>query len=274
MSRIHDALKQMDITREPEISASPLPKVREVEDVAAIPSLLTTASETAWEFDPTIALSFDDPSPKAAEEFRSLRLRFQQIREKQPLRSVVVTSTLAGEGKSFVAVNLSRVLALQSSSRVLLIDGDLRGRQQHKTFGVPPSPGLSEYLLGEAEDHEVLQRGKDENLFLIPAGRKVGGTTELIANGRFRTLVTRLSALFDWIIVDSAAATGVSDACLLANSCDGILMVVRSHKTPVDDVRRALERFPEASYLGIVLNEIHDAKGSKPTTRFKSDSEL
>src|SRR5215813_10284220 len=101
MSRIHDALKQMDITREPEISRSPLPNMRDVEDVPAIPSLLTSACETAWEFDPAFALSFDDPSPKAAEEFRSLRLRFQQIREKQPLRSVVVTSALAGEGKSF-----------------------------------------------------------------------------------------------------------------------------------------------------------------------------
>jgi len=262
MSRIHDALKQMDITREPEISRSPLPNMRDVEDVPAIPSLLTSACETAWEFDPAFALSFDDPSPKAAEEFRSLRLRFQQIREKQPLRSVVVTSALAGEGKSFVALNLCRVLALKSSSRVLLIDGDLRGRQQHRTFGVPPSPGLSEYLLGEAEEHEVLQRGKADNLFLIPAGRKVGGTAELIANGRFHTFVSHLSALFDWIIVDSAAATSVSDTCLLANSCDGILMVVRSHKTPVDDVRRALERFPETSYLGIVLNEIHDAKSS------------
>ena len=110
MSRIHDALKQMDITRE-EISRSPLPNMREVEEIPAIPSLLTTVCETPWEFDPTIALSFDDPSPKAAEEFRNLRLRFQQIREKQPLRSVVVTSTFVGEGKSFVALNLIRVLA-------------------------------------------------------------------------------------------------------------------------------------------------------------------
>jgi succinoglycan biosynthesis transport protein ExoP len=258
MSRIHDALKQMDITRE-EISRSPLPNMREVEEIPAIPSLLTSVCETPWEFDPSTALSFDDPSPKAAEEFRNLRLRFQQIREKQPLRSVVVTSTFPGEGKSFVALNLSRVLALQMNSRVLLIDGDLRCRQQHKSFGAPASPGLSEYLLGEAREHEVLQRGKADNLFLIPAGRKVGGTAEVIANGRFRTLVSRLSDLFDWIIVDSSATSTVSDTCLLANSCDGILMVVRSHKTPADDVRRALERFPETSYVGIVLNEIHDA---------------
>src|SRR5262249_35707816 len=123
---IHDALKQMEVARDVDIPRSPLPSMREVDEVSAIPSLFTAACETSWELDPTIVLSFDDPSPKAAEEFRSLRLRFQQIREKQPLRSVVVTSAVAQEGKSFVAVNLSRVLALQSNCRVLLIDGDLR----------------------------------------------------------------------------------------------------------------------------------------------------
>jgi len=265
MSRIHDALKQMEVTPEADISRSPLPSVREVEEVSAIPSLFTTACEVSWELDPTVVLSFDDPAPRAAEEFRSLRWRFQQIREKQPLRSVLVTSALAQEGKSFIAVNLSLVLALQSNCRVLLIDGDLRGRQQHKTFGASSSPGLSEFLLGEAEAHDVLQRGKTENLFLIPAGRRVGGTAELIANGRFRMLISRLSPLFDWIIVDSPAAIPVSDSSLLANCCDGILMVVRSHKTPVGDVRRGLERFPETSFLGIVLNEMNDksGKGSK-----------
>jgi capsular exopolysaccharide synthesis family protein len=258
MSRIHDALKQIDMTREAEIATSSMPALRELDSVSSIPSVLSTAHEKSWTFDPKTALSFDDPAPKASEEFRSLRMRLQRIREKQTLRSVVVTSAQSGEGKSFIAFNLSRVLALQSSSRILLIDGDLRGRQQHKSFGVEANPGLSEYLLGEAEEHEILQRGQADNLFLIPAGRKVGGTAELIANGRFRMFVSRLTALFEWVIVDSPAATSFSDTCLLGNCCDGILMVVRSHVTPVDDVRRALDRFPETSYLGIVLNEIQE----------------
>lgn len=268
MSRIHDALRQMETSAETDISPSPLPNVRDVVEMSTAPSLLASVAEKAWECDPTALLSFEgDLTQKAAEEFRALRFRLQQIREKLTLQSVLVTSALPNEGKSYVALNLARALALQPEFRVLVIDGDLRGRRLHQMFGAPTSPGLAEYLLCEADEASVLQRGKAENLFLISAGRKVAGTAELIANGRFRGLISHLTTLFDWIIVDSHAAISVSDTCLLANCCDGLLMVVRSRETPVGDVRKALERFPESSYLGVVLNEINNAtnKRSKPS---------
>jgi capsular exopolysaccharide synthesis family protein len=123
-------------------------------------------------------------------------------------------------------------------------------------FGTHANPGLAEYLLGEAEEHDILQRGKADNLFLIPGGRMVAGPTELIANGRFRHLLSRMNVLFDWILVDSPPATTVSDACLLSNYCDRVLMVVRARTTPFNVVRKALERFAEPALAGIVLNEI------------------
>jgi capsular exopolysaccharide synthesis family protein len=213
--------------------------------------------EKAWKPDRKSMLSFEgSASRKAAEEFRNLRTRLYQLRDKQPLKSLLITSAVAQEGKSFVAANLARVLALQAGCRVLLVDADLRERALHRMFGTSVSPGLAEYLLRETDGFEILQRGKADNLFLIPSGRGISGPAELLANGQFRALVSRLGSSFDWIVVDSPSATSISDACSLANCCDGVLMVVRSRATAFDLVRKALERFPEEALVGVVLNEI------------------
>jgi Mrp family chromosome partitioning ATPase len=133
-------------------------------------------------------------------------------------------------------------------------------------LGTASRPGFSEYLLQEVEEFGVLQRGEAANLFFIPSGRAVATPTELIANNRLRLLIDQVDPLFDWIIVDSPAALPVSDAGLLANYCEGVLMVVRSHSTPFDLVRKARERFREESLVGVVLNEMHP--DPKPPRRF------
>lgn len=259
MSRIHDALKKMDTSQDllEATSTSRTVDARRLMDDPSTPSLLCDRPEMDWALSPEVMLPFESDEPhRAAEELRGLRARLYQLREKQNLRSILITSAVPQEGRSFVAANLARVLSLQAGCRVLLIDGDLRGRRLHTSFGTCASPGLAEYLLYEIEEGEILQRGEADNLFLIPSGRRVAGPTELVSNGRFRTLLTRLGPLFDWIIVDSPSATNVFDACSLSNNCDGILMVVRSKSTPFDIIRKALERFPESAFLGVVLNEI------------------
>jgi Mrp family chromosome partitioning ATPase len=124
-------------------------------------------------------------------------------------------------------------------------------------------------LLQEADEFGVMQRSGEDNLFFIPSGRTVAGPTELIANGRLKSLIDRVEPLFDWIIVDSPAAVPVSDACLLANYCDGVLMVVRSNSTPFDIVRQARARFHEESLIGVVLNVIepHSSHGVRSSSR-------
>ena len=93
------------------------------------------------------------------EEFRTLRSRLYQIREKQSLKKVLVTSALPKEGKSFVAANLAQVMVRQEGRRALLIDSDLRGSRLHEALGTSSSPGLSDYLLGEKDEFAVMQRG-------------------------------------------------------------------------------------------------------------------
>jgi protein-tyrosine kinase len=190
------------------------------------------------------------------EQFRTMRSRLYQMREKISLKRILVTSALPQEGKSFVSANLAQVLVRQHGRRVLLIDGDLRVARLHSALGTTSSPGLADYLLGESDEFSIMQRGPMENLFFIPCGRTVAHPAELIANGRMKMLMQRVETLFDWIIVDSPPAVPVSDASQLANYCDGVMMVVRSNATPYDTAQRARQEFQGKTMVGVVLNGI------------------
>jgi len=96
-----------------------------------------------------------------------------------------------------------------------------------------------------------------ENLFFIPAGRNVSTPAELVANGRLKILLQRVEPLFDWIIMDSPPAVPISDASLLANFCDGVLMVVRSNATPFDVAKKARQEFQGKTLIGVVLNGVN-----------------
>jgi capsular exopolysaccharide synthesis family protein len=218
-------------------------------------TLLARCPQSNWSPDPMTMLFFQEDEHRiGAEEFRTLRSRLYQIREKMPLKRLLVTSALPKEGKSFVAANLAQVLVRQHGRRVLVIDADLRNPGMHRHLGASQTPGLSDYLLGECDEASALQRGTMENLFFLPAGRLVAGAAELLANGRLKLLLQRMEPLFDWIVMDCSPVIPVSDATLVAASCDGILMVVRSNVTPADMAKRAREEFPDKLLLGVVLN--------------------
>jgi capsular exopolysaccharide synthesis family protein len=288
MSRIHDALKRAEqeraastgthvepafdqphlreqVAREnmPSLQPTMAPTMQPI-PTATMPtmssalnyeSLVARCPQVEWTPDPKTMLFFtEDDRRLGAEEFRTLRSRLYQIREKMPLKRLLVTSALPKEGKSFVAANLGQVMVRQQGRRVLVIDADLRNPGMHRHFGAPQTPGLTEYLLGECDEFATLQRGPMENLFFMPAGRIAGSAPELLSNGRLKLLLQRVEPLFDWIIIDSSPVIPVSDATLVANVCEGILMVVRSNVTPADMARRAREEFPDKLLLGVVLN--------------------
>jgi capsular exopolysaccharide synthesis family protein len=219
-----------------------------------LPSLLRTAPE--------------------AEQFRSLRARLYEYRDFNKLKSVLVSSGMPQEGKSFVAANLALILAHQRASKVLLIDADLRRYSLDKVLGCEVSPGLADYLSGKAEPIDIMQRAdvprptEDKpvsplaNLTLIPAG--VGGeaVADLGTNGRFRQLLDEVGPAFDWVIVDSSPVNLVSDAVHYAHECDGVLLVVRSGVTKYEVAQRAQAEFKAGSVIGVVLNASTDAPAS------------
>lgn len=275
MSRIHEALKKAEQERAmsqgnarvdvaPAVMDLPAPTM----PAAAVPAMAPAMSfsgealfaksrEVQWSPDSKCMLFFSGEEHAAGmEEFRTLRSRLYQLREKQTLSKLLVTSALPREGKSFTSANLAQVIVRQHGRRVLLIDADLRNPQLHKLLGAERGPGLFEYLRSEADELSIMQRGNMENLFFIPAGTASSNPSELLANGRLRTLLNRVEGMFDWVIIDSAPAVPVSDAALLANDCDGVLLVVRSNSTPMDAARRAAKEFVDRNVVGVVLNGI------------------
>jgi len=237
-------------------------------------ALLARCRRPHWKPDLQTMLFFSAQNHRdGTEEFRTLRSRLYQIREKQPVRTVLITSPLPGEGKTFVVANLAQVIARQYERRALLIDADLRFSRLHVPLGAPSSPGLSDYLLGEADEFSILQRGPRDNLFLIPGGKQVSNPVELIGNGRLKNLLHRLAPIFDWIILDSPPAVPVSDASLLADFCDGILLVVQAAVTPFDVAQKARQGFQNKPLLGVVLNRVEPGEAYSAYYRYYYEQE-
>jgi capsular exopolysaccharide synthesis family protein len=201
------------------------------------------------------------------EQFRSLRSRVYEARDIRPIKSILVSSGLPQEGKSFVSANLAVSLARHKSSKVLLIDGDMRRYTLHELLGTESHPGLAEYLAGKASAEQVMQRMTESaeptsvnhilsNLTFIPGGNGGDKAADLSGNPRFGELLRLAAPSFDWIIIDSSPVVPVSDGVNLARSCDGVLLVARAGVTKYAVAQRAASELRSANVLGFVLNAL------------------
>ena len=194
------------------------------------------------------------PREAPAEEFRTLRTRLNHLQTLQPLHTLVVTSASPAEGKSFTAANLALTQAQLADKRVLLADFDFRRPTVDKTFQVPISPGMTNYLQGTAKLNDVLMQVGESNLYMITAGDPVPNPLELLNLKECVDLIADLRAHFDWVIIDSPPLLFAADGNLLATMCDGTILVVRIGTTTFDSVSRALQSLCENNVLGIVVN--------------------
>ena len=285
MSRIHEALKKAEQERSvtPGVEAAlqtqaiPAPAwktaapARVADGPAAViaTSNIATASSEYLRFDDLLARCarpqwnpdpnanvFLNPalSPHGAEQFRTLRSRLYQLRSNQPLRTVLITSSVPAEGKTFVTNNLAQAIVRQPDRRALIIDADLRCARLHAPLGAPPAPGLTDYLRGEADEMSIIQHGHEGNLCFIPGGNEVTDPSELLSNGRLKKLLDRLAPVFDWVLLDSPPCVPVADASILADICDGILLVVKAGSTPLEVAKRACQELSGRNVVGVVLN--------------------
>ncbi len=211
----------------------------------------------AWKIRPEGSVFCSDSLfPFGAERFRTLRSRLYQISDTQPIRRLLVTSSVAAEGKTFIAANLGQSFVRQPNRSVLLIDADLRAPRLHLSFGAPVTPGLAEYLRGQADESQIIQVGPEENLCLVPAGGEVPNPSELLHSERMRQFLDKMSRAFDWVILDSPPVLVVHDASILADMCDGVLFVVRAGATDSAVAERAVAEFREKNLVGVVLNRV------------------
>jgi protein-tyrosine kinase len=214
-----------------------------------------------WHLNPDANVFFNPaPNGHGTEQFRTLRSRLYQLRGSQPLRTIVVTSSVAAEGKTFVANNLAQAIVRQPDRRALIIDADLRCPRLHTVLGAPSVPGLTDYLRGAADEMAIIQQQSPEgNLCFIPGGTEVTNPSELLSNDRLKMLLDRVSPVFDWVILDSPPCLPVADAVVLAGLCDGVILVVRAESTPAATARRACQELQGRNVVGVVLNAVEES---------------
>jgi capsular exopolysaccharide synthesis family protein len=200
------------------------------------------------------------PAETPSEEFGTLRTSLAHVITQRSngagrgIRTLLVTSSSPGEGKSFTAANLALAEAQLADNPTLLCDFDLRRPSLHRTFQIDRGPGISDYLLGQAGLSETIQRIGASSLFVMTAGEPVINPLGLLHLVETRRLLEILSSWFRCVILDSPSLLAASDASLLATLVDGTLLVARLGATRVEAMGQAIQWLGQNNVLGIVAN--------------------
>jgi len=260
MSRIFDALQRSGVEQtgvqypDTVSVATQVFEMPEEEDEAPPNSLPVFPSVEVSLVASSRVVVLTEPETLAAEKFRFLGVRMRQLQQTRPVKKVLVTSTIAEEGKSLVSANLAAVLASRKRHRVLLIDGDLRRPVLADKFGLGRLNGLAEWLQGESQAVTNIYHLEEPDFWLMPAGHPPTNPLELMQSGRLASLMAQVTNLFDWVIVDSPPLLPLADASVWARVTDGALLVVREGIAEKGPLKRALESLKKADLLGVVLN--------------------
>ncbi|GAA3756943.1 tyrosine-protein kinase family protein [Terriglobus aquaticus] len=305
MSKIYEALLRAEMDRIAELNRTKTPEAGESSSQAALPGDAATALRSGtggrsreelsaallrsaqlveakaedtpsgprvrklvWEPDVKLLPALE-PRGALVEQIRVLRSRLYELRLDHPLKTVLITSGVPGEGKSFIASNLALGFARFRNQRVLLIDGDMRRGRLHSILGADQGPGLTDYLTGQTSLDDVLQQMQlpdsgplnrsFASLSFLPSGSDADNAADLSGNGRFEGLLRSLYDHFDWIIIDSSPVTLVADGVNLARACDGVVLVTRAGQTKYEVAQRAQQELRASKIVGVVLNAVEDA---------------
>lgn len=207
-------------------------------------------------------ITLTNPSSPIAEQYRTIRTNIQFASAAgQQIKTIVVTSSGPGEGKSTTSANIAVVFA-KSGQRVLLVDADLRKPVVYKTFQLNNASGLSTALSSSGSVADVIQRTPVENLSILPSGPKPPNPSELLGSTRMNQVIEEARHLYDVIIFDMPPVVIVTDAQIMASKADGTLLVVRENVTRKDALTKAkdLLEMVQARVLGVVYNGTKDVK--------------
>ncbi len=200
-------------------------------------------------------ISMTTPKSPIAEQFRTIRTNIQFSIVDEELQTMIVTSSGPAEGKSTTTANLAVVFA-QQGKRVLLIDADLRKPTVHYTFRTENHIGLSNVLTRQSSLEEAVTVTAQEKLWVLPSGPIPPNPSELLGSKGMKTLLEQAKNEYDVIILDTPPVLAVTDAQVLSNLADGVVLVVSSGKTETDAAKKAKELLEsaKAKILGVVLN--------------------
>lgn len=205
------------------------------------------------------------PKSPIAETFRTLRTNIQFMNSKKNLKSILITSTMPTEGKSWVAANLAITFA-QAGKKVILIDADMRKGRQHIMFNVDNKPGLSNYLsgideMGKSNNLDIakyIRTTEVQNLFLMPSGSIPPNPSELLASEITINMLQQLEEAFDFVIFDGTPSLIVTDALIVSRIVDSTVIVTRYNLTKKENLAKVKKNIEDVggNIAGIILNKL------------------
>lgn len=208
----------------------------------------------------------ENPKSPEAEMFKNLRTNIQFMNADSEKKVMIVTSTVPGEGKSYVSANLAAAFA-QIDKKVLIIDADMRKGRQYAIFNLRPRPGISNYLSGVVDQifkdkkddiKNYIQETEVKNLYLITAGSVPPNPSELLVSNKMKKVIDDLSQIFDIIIFDVPPCLVVTDALILARLVDFSIIVAAQNYTKMDELNKAKIAIESVGgkVAGVVLNKV------------------
>lgn len=208
----------------------------------------------------------ENPKSPEAEMFRNLRTNIQFMNADSEKKVMLVTSTVPGEGKSYVSANLATAFA-QIDKKVLIVDTDMRKGRQYNLFSLRPRPGLSNFLsgvvdqdfVGEKENIEnYIQKTDIDNLYLISAGSVPPNPSELLVSAKMENIIDSLIDKFDVIIFDAPPCLIVADALIVARMVDFNILVSAQNITKMEDLNKAKLAIENVGgkVAGVILNKV------------------
>ena len=227
-------------------------------------------------------IAHNNPKSYVSELFRTLRTNVQFMSSSKKLKTLLVTSTIPGEGKTWIASNLAVAFA-QAGQKVILIDADMRKGRLHSVFRAQQCPGLSNYLSGVNESGQdstnlssYLRETEVENLYLIPAGNVPPNPSELLVNPQMLTLLEDLKQEADLIIIDGTPSKLVTDAVILSRIVDATIIVAGHNYAKKEDFEKVVKDIKNVGgkIAGIVYNKKPVASKSENETYYYASTNL
>ncbi len=205
----------------------------------------------------------NNPKSGVAEAIKTIRTNLLFSSVDEPVKSILMTSSMSGEGKSFVSANLAVAFA-QTGVKVLIVDCDLRRGRQHKIFNIDNEQGLSNLLLDDVDKNykKYIKKTRYENIYVLPMGIVPPNPSELLASAKNKQLVKILKQKFDLVIYDGVPVGGLTDSIIMADLVDKIVIVSAYKVTPVEflaNTNKALEKFKD-KIAGVILNKFPSSK--------------
>jgi len=204
-------------------------------------------------------VTLSDPDSPIAEAYRNIKSMIVRVTKQNGFNNtLLVTSSLSGEGKSLSSLNLAVTLSHEYDHTVLLIDADLRNPSLHKYFNMEPKLGLSDCLTNGIDMGEALIRTQIEKLNFLPAGNNVPNPAELLSSSRMKDLVAEMKSRYSdrYIIIDTPPVLPFAESRSLSMIADGIIFVVREGMVPFHGIQEAIEFLKKGNIIGVLFNDV------------------